>query len=160
MPKLLVMGLTMGAVVVAAGARVNQEPTAETVIVSALRTIAGAQRGYASQHGGYARSLQALATPCAAGEPPFISPSFSSDPTRLRGYEIRIEPDPGMPTPGFDCRGNTTVRAYYATAVPLARSGTTPRAFAIDRNGVIWYDVTGRVPKPPFAETGAMKPLR
>lgn len=91
---------------------------------------------------------------------PFISPDVSTDPSVKGSYEIRLQGDAHSPAAGVDCHGNPTARAYYAIAIPMKGSGTAMRAFAVDQNDVIWYDVTGAAPKPPFSETAALKRLR
>jgi hypothetical protein len=136
------------------------EPAEEARAIGALRAVAGAQRGYAASNGGYATSLKTLAAPCSGGQPGFISPDLSTDPTITRSYEIRLQADVHAPTGQVDCHGNPTALAYYAIAVPLQRTGTAMRAFAVDQNDIIWYDATGAAPKPPFSETAALKRLQ
>ena len=157
MPKILVVGLTMVAVFALMEIKVYREPSQESFAISALRAVASSQRAYAVVNGGYATSLKMLAAPCAGRH---ISPDLSSDPAVKRGYEIRLQAVADAPTGHVDCHGSPTARAYYATAVPLQRTGTAVRAFAVDQNNVIWYDATGSAPKPPFSETDTLKRLR
>jgi hypothetical protein len=161
MAKIQVLGLTIAAVFVIAEIKVGRgEPAEGALAIGALRAVASAQRAYAALNGGYATSLKMLAAPCSGGQQGFISPNLSSDPTVTRGYEIRLQADAHALTGRVDCHGNPTARAYYATAVPLQRTRTTIRAFAVDQNGVLWYDATGAAPKPPFSETAALKRLQ
>ena len=157
MAKTLVVGLTMVAVFAITEIKVYREPSQESRAITALRAVASSQRAYAVVNGGYAMSLKALAGTCAGRH---ISPDLSSDPAVTRGYEIRLQAVADAPTGHVDCHGNPTARAYYATAVPLQRTGTAVRAFAVDQNNVIWYDATGSAPKPPFSETDTLKRLR
>jgi hypothetical protein len=161
MVKMAVVGLTIGAVFLISEIKVSRSEVAEEArAISALRAVASSQRWFATTNGGYAMSLKTLASPCAGGQQPFISPDFSSDPTVEGHYEIRLQVDARDPTGHVDCHGNTTARAYHATALPLRHTGTAMRAFAVDQNGAIWYDATGEAPKPPFSETTALKRLR
>jgi hypothetical protein len=155
--KALVVGLTMVAVFAITEIKVYREPSQESRAITALRAVASSQRAYAMVNGGYAISLKALAGICAGRH---ISPDLSSDPAVKRGYEIRLQAVADAPTGHVDCHGNPTARAYYATALPLQRTGTALRAFAVDQNNVIWYEATGSAPKPPFSETDTLKQLR
>src|SRR5690349_19785 len=101
--------------------KVYREPSQESRAITALRAIASSQRAYAVMNGGYAMSLKALAATCAGGR--HISPDLSSDPAVTSGYEIRLHVTADAPTGHADCHGNPTGRAYYATAVPLRRTG-------------------------------------
>jgi len=121
MAKTLVVCLTMVAVFAITEIKVYREPSQEFRAITALRAIASSQRAYAVVNGGYAMSLKALAATCAGGR--HISPDLSSDPAVTRGYEIRLQAAADAPTGHVDCHGNPTARAYYATAVPLRRTG-------------------------------------
>ena len=162
MAKMFVVGLTFAAVFAIAEIKVHREPGEEARPISVLRAVASAQHAYAALNGGYATSLKTLAAPCSAGQHGFISPDLSSDPTVIRGYEIRLQADASDLTGRVDCHGNPTARSYYVTAVPLERAETAMRAFAVDQNNVIWYGhaATGTTPKPPFSETAGLKRLQ
>jgi hypothetical protein len=51
---------------------------------------------------------------------------------------------------------------YEATfcAVSIHRHASAMRAFAVDQNGVMWFDLTGAAPKPPFHETATVRRLQ
>jgi hypothetical protein len=158
MAKILVVGLTMVAVFAITEIKVHREPSQESRAITALRAVASSQRASAVVNGGYAMSLKALAATCAGGQ--HISPDLSNDPAVKWGYEIRLQAVADAPTGHVDCHGSPIARAYYATAVPLQRTGTAVRAFAVDQNNVIWCEATGSAPKPPFSETDTLKRLR
>ena len=157
--KMLVVGSAIVAVFVIANNKVyRSEPTEEASAISALHAVATAQRAYAELNGGYATSLKTLAAKCSGRGYGFISPNLSSDPTVTSRYEIRLHADED--SGHVDCHGNATARAFYAIAVPLQRTGTARRAFAVDQNNVIWYDSSGAAPKPPFSDSSAYKRLQ
>lgn len=161
MAKIATIGLTIGAVFVVAEVKVSRgERGKEARAIGALRAVSAAQRAYTALNRGYATSLNTLAAPCSAGQPGFISPDLSTDPTVTDSYEIRLHADAHAQTGPLDCHGNRTARTFYATAAPLQSSRTAMRAFAVDQNDVVWYDATGAPPKPPFSETAALKRLQ
>lgn len=161
MAKALIVGLTIAVVFVVAEIKVQRgEPSEEARAIGALRAVATAQRAYAAANGGYATSLNTLAAPCSGQRYGFIAPNLSSDPTALGRYEIRIHADTHTRSGRADCHGNSTARAYYATAVVLEPGGAAMRAFAVDQNDVIWYDAAGgAAPTPPFSESATVKRL-
>jgi type II secretory pathway pseudopilin PulG len=159
--KTLVVGLTIAAVFVVAEIKSSRgERDEEARAIAALRAVVTAQRAYAAFNGAYATSLKTLAAACPGEQHGFISPDFSDDPTGIGSYEIWLRADADAPTEQADCQGNTTAPGYYATAVPLQPTRAATRALGVDQNGVIWYDVTGAAPKPPFSETTTLKPFR
>ena len=159
--KTLIGGLTTATVFVAAEIQVRRsEPSDEARAIGALRTVAAGQQMYAATTGGYATSLGALAAACSRGQSAFVSPDLSGDPSAIGAYEIRLHASTEGPTGNVDCHGNPTARGYYATAVSLRRDAKPTRAFAVDQNGVMWFDVTGVAPKPPFHETATVRRLQ
>jgi hypothetical protein len=159
MAKTMAVGLTVAAVFAVAHIEVNRgERGAQASAIGALRAISSGQSTYAAVNGGYARSLTTLGRGCPTAASGFISPDLGNDPTVRSGYEFRLYPAP--PTaPHVDCHGQPTAGAYYVTAVPVERSGGGGYAFAVDQNQVIWYDVTGIAPMPPFHETRTLRQL-
>lgn len=161
MTRTLAFGLTVAAVLIAAQVDLRKsEPPIEAIAVGALRAIVSAQATYAAVNGGYATSLKTLATPCAGSARPFISPHMSTDPSVVGdSYEIRLHADVASSSGRLDCHHNRVASAYYAVAIQRKGAAGAARAFAVDHGGIIWSDVSGHVPQPPFGETATMKRL-
>jgi len=154
----LLGGLTMAAVFAVAQPVRRSDSMTEASAIGALRAVTSAQQTYASVHGGYAQSLSILATPCRGASTGFVSPDVGSDPAFRGGYEVRLHAGPRADGP-LDCNGKATAAAFYATAVPVQHEPGATRAFAVDQNAVIWYDLTGAAPTPPFHETATVRQL-
>jgi hypothetical protein len=164
MARSSIAAVTLAAVFAAGGVTLHRsEPSEEAEAMRALRAIAAAQQAYAAAMGGYASSLEALAGVCPPAHIGFIAPDLSRDPSRAGAYEIRVRASVAAAARDVDCNGRAIARGYYATAVPLDRHPRGERAFAVDENRILWSDVTGVAPIPPFHPTAtvtALGPLR
>jgi hypothetical protein len=148
------------ALIVVAQANLRRsEPSYEASAIGALRAIASGQLAYQAASGGYAPSLTALAAACPNGQHGFVSPDLARDPTITRGYEIRLQAQPGARPGPADCNGVLTSTGYYASATPLRDAPGAIRAFAVDQNGAIWSNASGVPPKSPFEEKGTIERL-
>jgi hypothetical protein len=160
MARALVAGVVVAAVIVVTELRVNRsEGNAEATAIGTLRAISSAQASYVALYGGYARSLRVLSAPCAGSSNGMVSPDLGNDPTVKNGYEIRLLVMPPFESNRRDCNGQPIASTYVATAVPVERHQGATNAFAVDQNQVIWYDVTGVAPTPPFHETRTLRQL-
>jgi len=138
----------------------RSEPNPEARAISALRAVSSAQQVYARTSGGYAQSLRALATACPGFSHGFVSPDVGNDPVIVSGYEIRLHATPQGADGRLDCHGTPSAKAYYATAVPVQPTHVAMRAFAVDQNGAIWYDMTGTAPMLPFHSSATVRQLQ
>ena len=159
--KTIIYGLTVTTVFAIAQINVQRsESGAEASAIGALRAVSFAQQFYADTNGGYAPSLSTLAGGCAGAQHGFVSPDLGTDPAIVSGYAIRLHATPPAADRHLDCHGTRTAAAYYATAEPVQRGRGATRAFAVDQNAAIWYDVAGVAPTPPFRETATVRQLR
>jgi hypothetical protein len=160
MLKPVIAGLTAGTIFAFAQVDVRRsDSVTEAGAIGALRAVSSAQQMYAAAHGGYAQSLTILAAPCRGASEGFVSRDLERDPAIIGGYQVRLHAD-AHADGRLDCNGKPTAAAYYATAVPVQHQRQATRAFAVDQNAVIWYDLTGAAPKPPFHETATISQLR
>lgn len=130
--------------------QVGQRERPERGALSALRAIVSAQAAYASRNGGYAQSLEALATPCPMADRAFISPNLGTDPSVIAWYEIYMWP--GAPAESTDCHGNPMTTAFHAAAVPIRDSTDHFPSFGVDQHGVIWSDTSDAARRSPLRE--------
>jgi hypothetical protein len=99
----------------------------ESAAIGTLKTINNSQAGYAAgaaTDGGYAVSLEILATPCPGSVVGFISADRARDPSVKTGYRIALVPGEAEPA-AQDCNGRESALGYYATAkrVSIGLSG-------------------------------------
>lgn len=131
----------------------SQQEGNEGSAIGGLRAIANGQAGYAGNcgRGGYATTFKALATPPPGRKMGFITSDFATGdkPTRS-GYIYALFTGKGFSSGPKDCNGNSTVTAYYATAVPEQFGKTGSRSFALDSRGAIWANGTAKPPTEPF----------
>jgi hypothetical protein len=157
--KTIIYGLTLTTVFAIAQVNVQKgESGVEASAIGALRAVWSAQQLFADTNRGYASSLSTLAGGCAGASPGFVSPHLGIDPAIVSGYAVRLHATLPATDRHLDCHGTPTAAAYYATAEPVQRAGR--RAFAVDQNAAIWYDLTGVAPTPPFRETATVRELR
>lgn len=142
--------ISAGASPVRLPTRIGKPETSAAVI---LRTIAASQIMFATScgNGGYARTLDQLATP-----PPGSSDGFFDRAAidRLAAfYTVTLLPGRDGSGPK-DCHGHPTSRAFTATAVPNVFGESGRRSFAVDRDGTIWSSDSPVPPTEPFDRTG------
>ena len=120
----------------------------ESAAIGTLKTINNSQAGYAAgaaTDGGYAVSLEILATPCPGSAVGFISADMAGDPSVKTGYRIALVPGEAEPA-AQDCNGRESALGYYATAKPVSVGLSGNRGFATSSRGVVFFDATGEVP--------------
>jgi type IV pilus assembly protein PilA len=121
----------------------------EASAIGSLRAINSAQSTYSSSCGGngYARSLEVLATPPAAGEAAFISPDLATTGVIKSGFIVTVIPDTGavtVTTQAATCNNlANSISSYFAHAEPVTVGSTGQRSFASDTRGTIYFKNTG-----------------
>ena len=115
-----------------------------TRMIAALTALRSLQMTFAAScgRGAYASSLAQFADTSPLDGPNIV----------FTGIELQLKalPDGGPET--FDCHGQATTRAFYATAAAGRRWwGPT---FALDANGRLWRSETATPPLPPFDAPG------
>ena len=109
--------------------------------IGALRAIHSAQETFASScaAGGYAASLNGLATPPAGASTGFVSPGLDI-PTS--GYTVALEPSPeALRLETASCNGVEVVSSYFVHAEPQA--GVRGASFAMKQDGRIFVRQDG-----------------
>jgi len=116
----------------------------------AVTTLAAIHKGQilfstACGDGGYATSLEDLATPAPGTTEAFLG---SLGPP-LTDYTLTLSPTEDARSGAVDCHGHSTTSAYYVSATPTARERSRA-AFAMSEDGEIWRSKSGRPPTQPF----------
>jgi hypothetical protein len=114
----------------------------EAHALGALRAIHSAQETFASScaAGGYAASLDGLATPPTGASTGFVSPGLDI-PTS--GYTVALEPRPEAPRlETASCSGVEAVASYFAHAEPKA--GVRLPSLAMDQSGTTYMRDDGQ----------------
>ncbi len=145
--ELLVVVSVIGVLAAMAAVRLTQARLAsnEASAISSLRVINSAQATFASScgGGGYAQSLESLATPPAATAPAFVSADLTVTGVRKSGYTFTLQPDAGanpvLLGPQTCNAVEDSVSDYFAFADPLVFDDTGRRTFATDRRATIFF---------------------
>ena len=122
----------------------------EASAIGSIRTISSAEATFASScgSGGYAISLDDLATAPTAGGPAFVPADLAAATvggTPKSGYEFDVTGGTGeqVLAAGVSCiggAGGATETEFFATAAPLTAGSTGTRFFATDHSGQIRQD--------------------
>jgi type IV pilus assembly protein PilA len=133
----------------------------EASAIGSTRAVVSAEADYWGLNRGYSVTLAALATPCVAGTPAFISPDLATDPTVKSGYTFTLAAGLGGAAGPADCNGTATDTTFYITAVPVTVGTSGNRAFASNVGSAIWQDTDGAAgaPPEPFTAGGTISPL-
>jgi type IV pilus assembly protein PilA len=122
----------------------------EASAIGSMRAVLNSQVTFAQTcgGGGYATSLNDLATPPTSGGAPFITADLNADGVVKAGYKVQIEPGTGavpVLAGAATCNGATSQSSYHASATPatLGLSGT--RAFATNNSGTVYQNYSGAV---------------
>lgn len=115
----------------------------EASAVASVRAISSAQVAYAAGcgGGGYAATLEQLATPPTGGQP-FIGRDLNVNGVQKSGYTFTV-------TGGTDtvsdntCNAIDSVGSYDTSAVPITPGSTGQRSFASNETGTMYQDNTG-----------------
>ena len=148
--ELLIVVATIGIISAIAVPQVLRARIAanESAAIGTLKTINNSQAGYAAgagTDGGYAVSLEILATPCPGSEVGFISADMAVDPSVKTGYRIAMVSGEAEAA-AQDCNGRESALGYYATAKPVSIGLSGNRGFATSSRGVVFFDATGELP--------------
>lgn len=133
----------------------------EASAIGSVRSIIAGQTAFASScgGGGYADSLNALAT-APPGGVPFISPDLIGG--LKSGYTI-ANTGTGLVVLAAATTCNTTADSrstYLVTATPLSVGQTGNRSFASDHQGTIYQDYSGVVLVAPLTAGGTVTVLQ
>ena len=156
----ILIAATVGAIAVPALFRVRAA-AAEASAIGSLRAIHGAEVGYATACGAgfYAPSIDVLATPASASQPPFIGPEFTSNVTTRQTYRIRFNAGAVATDSKASCNGlaaGQAVSSFYLSADPLdATTGRASRYLGVNQSGLVYQSTKhiaafyGGVPPAP-----------
>ena len=120
----------------------------EASAIGSMRAVHNSQVTYAQTcgGGGYATSLDDLATPPLNGGTPFITPDLNTNGVLKSGYTVRLmvglNPINVMAAAGT-CNGTASQSSYHATATPLNVGQTGTRAFSTNNSGTVFQNFTG-----------------
>jgi type II secretory pathway pseudopilin PulG len=112
----------------------------EASAIGSMRSITSAQLSYFSKCGGYAPSLQALAT-----DDLLTSELTTGTVVTRSGYQFSMRiADGGTPVsdPETGCEG--AVSNYFAQAAPITVGSTGNRFFATDERATVFQDTSGK----------------
>lgn len=117
-----------------------------------LKVLAVSQRGFEAScgNGGYARTVEQLATPPPGSSDAFIDPASLEN--VKRNYVVTIT-STGSTGP-VDCNGRPTARSFSATAVPIIFLESGRRSFTLAEDGTVWYSESAVAPTEPFERSG------
>ena len=120
----------------------------EASAIGSMRAVHNSQVTYAQTcgGGGYATSLDDLATPPSSGGTSFITPDLSANGTVKAGYTVLVVPGTGASqvlAGAATCNGTTSQSSYHATATPATLGQTGTRAFATNNSGSVYQNYTG-----------------
>ncbi len=138
-----------------------RESANEASAIGSVRSILAGQAAFAATcgGGGYADSLNTLATPPAGGVP-FISPDLIGG--LKSGYTVVNTAAGIIVLPAANTCNMTAGSSsqYLVTATPNAVGQTGNRSFGSDERGIIYQDGTGAVLVAPLAVAGAVTLLQ
>jgi len=137
----------------------------EASAIGSIRAIHSAQTSFAAScgGGGYAATLNALATPPPMGSP-FISPDLATA-NVLPGKSGYLVDTTGFGTPLLlavsTCNSAAnSMTQYFVTATPIAVGSTGQRSFGADDKGTIYQDSTGLILAMPLTVGGTVSILQ
>ena len=138
----------------------------EASAIGSLRAINSGQASYASScaAGGYAVTLDDLATPPSGSGQGFISPDLRTNGVAKSGYTVRLARDAAagvtdIGTAAATCNASrrTPASSYFVSAEPVSAS-TGTRYFATDTRGIIFYSTSPIA--NPIVESVTVVPLQ
>jgi type II secretory pathway pseudopilin PulG len=138
----------------------------ETAAIGSLLAINSAQAVFAINcSGGYAVTLEDLASPLTAGSPALLSPNLPRNGVVKSGYSVTLVrgggPDVTDVEPDSSTCGATRHRpasAYFASAEPVTPGTTGSRYFATDARGVVY--ASEHPIANPIVESATVAPVR
>ncbi len=113
----------------------------EASAIGSMRAIHNSEVTYAQTcgGGGYATSLDDLATSPTSGGSPFITPDLATNGVVKAGYTIQI--GPGVAAFNVLAAGGTSNGTVSESTATLGQTGT--RAFATNNSGTVYQNFTG-----------------
>jgi type IV pilus assembly protein PilA len=120
----------------------------EASAIGSMRAVHNSEVTYAQTcgGGGYATSLDDLATSPTSGGAPFITADLNANGAVKAGYTVIVEPGTAafnVLGGGSTCNGTTSQSTYHATASPATLGQTGTRAFATNNSGTVYQNYTG-----------------
>ena len=133
----------------------------EASAIGSVRAISSGEATYAAScgGGGYAITLEDLATEPTAGGQAFISPDLASTDVEKSGYQFSV--DQGTDTEAVladdaTCNGTASESSFFVSAVPITPGSTGGRAFASDERGTIYQNLDGTALAADTIEDGVL----
>ena len=120
----------------------------EASAIGSMRAVHNSEVTYAQTcgGGGYATSLDDLATPPTSGGSSFITPDLNANGVVKAGYTLLVVPGTAASNVlggGGTCNGTTSQSSYHATATPATMGQTGTRAFSTNNSGTVYQNYTG-----------------
>jgi prepilin-type N-terminal cleavage/methylation domain-containing protein len=120
----------------------------EASAIGSIRAINSGEATFAAAcgGGGYANTLEILATEPDAGGDPFISPDLATTGAEKSGYAFTVEDgvDAEEILAADDtCNGEASVATFFAHGEPITGGTTGTRTFASDQRGTIYQNLAG-----------------
>ena len=128
----------------------------EASAIGSMRAIHNSEVTYAQVcgDGGYATSLEDLATPPNGGGTPFITPDLAANGVVKAGYTVDVVPGVGaapIATAATTCNSTLSQSSYHATATPASVGLSGTRAFSTNNSATIFQNYTGVAIPPSLA---------
>jgi type IV pilus assembly protein PilA len=148
----------------------------ESSAIGSMRSISSGQATFASScaGGGYASTLEQLATAPGTSTAGFISPDL--DPTQTgatpagtaglvkSGYNVELEAGPvatAVTVAASTCNGVAdAIPTFYGHAEPVTPGSTGQRSFAVDERNTVYQDQSGTVIASPIVQTATVTPVQ
>jgi type IV pilus assembly protein PilA len=120
----------------------------EASAIGSMRAVHNSEVTYAQTcgGGGYATSLDDLATPPGSGGAAFITPDLDTNGVVKAGYAMVIVPGTGAANVlggAATCNSTTSQSTYHATATPATPGQSGTRAFSTNNSGTVYQNYTG-----------------
>jgi hypothetical protein len=125
----------------------------ESAAIALLRQVQEEQTRYALQcgKGAFAGSFEALSIPVTDYDgSPLTRGTGESHSTERSGFVFMLERGAQAKPAAVDCKGRSTVTAWYASAVPQAFGASGRQSFATNGAGIIWSVGYMAAPQEPF----------
>jgi len=122
----------------------------EASAIGSMRAVNSAESTFSSScaGGGYATTLQQLATPPSGSTAGFVSPDISTNGVVKSGYVVNVGVGT-VATPVVTAQASTcnnigdAVPSYFAEAHPVTKGSTGQRSFGTDQRSTIFQDAQG-----------------
>ena len=120
----------------------------EASAIGSVRAINSGEATYAAAcgGGGYATSLDDLATQPTAGGASFISPDLNANDVEKSGYKFSVaagDDAEDVLADSATCNSTASKSEYFVAGTPITPGSTGGRAFGSDERGTIYQDLAG-----------------